>query len=272
MKKINDPILTQQIIKMYVEDKMSMRKISQVFQMSDSTVKRILVENGIDTTKRNLGYDIKKDLFSKIQNEEDAYWLGFMYADGNVKDKGNNISFELAEKDKDSVEKFRQYCGVTKELHKHTLVRGERTFISYCCNFSDAEIKQNLINLGCVPRKSLILKCPTEEQVPQDLFHHFMRGYSDGDGYLRWNCADEKRRATYVIIGTEDFLQGVVKRMNWEGLCIVRPDNNSRNFRLEAYQINNVYKIMQDIYKDSTIYMPRKHKAYLEAQVELQES
>lgn len=42
----------------------------------------------------------------------------------------------------------------------------------------------DLKQLGCIERKSLILKFPTEEQVPFDLLHHFIRGYFDGDGSI----------------------------------------------------------------------------------------
>lgn len=265
MKKIDDPVLIKEIIRLYTQEKFSMNKISKEFKISDSTVKRILVENNIEIKKRNHPYEVKKGLFSKIQTEEDAYWLGFMYADGNVKEKGNLISLDLAEKDRDMVEKFRIYCGINKELYKHVINRNDKQYISYSCNFSDAETKQNLIKLGCVPHKSLILKCPSEEQVPQELYHHFIRGYFDGDGFSRWS--NEGRN--FVLLGTEEFLIGTIKRMGWEGHCKVRQDGEHKDFRLESYTASNVYSLMKSIYKDATIYMPRKYNTYLIAKQEL---
>jgi intein-encoded DNA endonuclease-like protein len=48
-------------------------------------------------------------------------------------------------------------------------------------------MNQDLINLGCVPNKSLILKFPTEEQVPEKFLSHFIRGFFDGDGSVTKN-------------------------------------------------------------------------------------
>lgn len=42
---------------------------------------------------------------------------------------------------------------------------------------------EDLINLGCVPNKSLILKFPTFDIVPEKYMSHFIRGYFDG-GWL----------------------------------------------------------------------------------------
>lgn len=272
MKKINDPVLTEGIIKLYTVDKWSMNKISQLYSISDLTVKRILVENNIEIKKRNLNYTVRENLFEKIQTEEDAYWLGFLYADGNVKKVGNSISLDLAEKDRDMVEKFREYCQLTKELSKHVIKRNDREYVSYNCNFSNEKIKNNLINLGCYPNKSLILECPTEEQVPQHLFHHFVRGYCDGDGFLRWKTDKEERRRDLVILGTEKFLEDMATRMGWNNLCNIKKDGTCQNFRLESYKGDNIYKMMQDMYIDATIYMERKYDNYLRAKKELEDT
>ena len=44
------------------------------------------------------------------------------------------------------------------------------------------KIHHDLEKHGCVENKSLILQFPTT--VPEELMHHFIRGYFDGDGCI----------------------------------------------------------------------------------------
>ena len=46
--------------------------------------------------------------FDKINTEEKAYWLGFLYADGSISSKEDKIELGLAEKDLHHIEKFKQ--------------------------------------------------------------------------------------------------------------------------------------------------------------------
>jgi len=63
-------------------------------------------------------------------------------------------------------------------------------------------MKDDLIALGCIPRKSLLLKFPTSNQVPEHLIRHFIRGYFDGDGHF--TNTEKCFEAGYI--GTEDFI------------------------------------------------------------------
>lgn len=268
MKKINDEKIVSYIINGYVAEKKSMNKISKELGISDSTVKRILVENKIEIKKRNLSYEVNENLFSKIESEEDAYWLGFMYADGNVKKNGNEISLDLKEEDKYQLENFRKYCGLTKQLRRHIIIKNNKEYISYCCNFSNERVKQNLINAGCIPNKSLVLKCPNEEQVPQKIFTAFVRGYCDGDGYVRWNSGEDRHKEV-CLLGTEDFLKGVSKRMKWEQFATIYKDKNSNIFKLSIYQKDKVYNILKQLY-DTDLCLLRKKEIFLKAKEEMQ--
>ena len=75
---------------------------------------------------------------------------------------------------------------------------------AYRMSFRSDKCKADLINKGRVPRKSLILKFPTEEQVPRGLIRHFIRGYFDGDGWF----SNTPSCFQVGIIGTEDFIKG----------------------------------------------------------------
>lgn len=74
--------------------------------------------------------------------------------------------------------------------------------------FCSKELANDLAVLGCVNNKSLILTFPNEQQVPQQLLRHFLRGYVDGDGCL---CYTEKTRE-FSITSTKEFFIGMLER------------------------------------------------------------
>ena len=106
--------------------------------------------------------------FNKIDTEEKAYWLGFLYADGSVGSKEDKIELGLAEKDLKHIEKFRDFMNITNKISYR-----ERTK-SYRMSFRSIQCKQDLINKGCVPKKSLILNFPNENQVTKLLIRHLI--------------------------------------------------------------------------------------------------
>ena len=65
-----------------------------------------------------------------------------------------------------------------------------------------------LIELGCVPQKSLILRFPSLTIFSSvNLIRHFVRGYVDGDGSLSYTTTG---RLVIYIIGTKEFLSKII--------------------------------------------------------------
>ena len=137
-------------------------------------------------------------IFETIDTEEKAYWLGFLYADGSVGSKEHKIELGLAEQDLKQIEKFRDFIGINNKISYRPTTK------SYRYSFRSEFCKEDLIKQGCMPKKSLILKFPTEDQVPQNLIRHFIRGYFDGDGWF----TNTEECFQVGIIGTEDFIKG----------------------------------------------------------------
>ena len=194
--------------------------------------------------------------FDKINTEEKAYWLGFLYADGSISSKEDKIELGLAEKDLHHIEKFKQSLQLSNKICYRASTK------SYRISFRSQSCKQDLINKGCIPKKSLILNFPTEEQVPFYLLKHFIRGYFDGDGWFT-NTPDCFQVG---IIGTQDFIQGflnTVENINKTNkIFSVHRENGAKRYIFGAY--NDVLNFLNWIYKDSTIYLDRKYEAYLD--------
>ena len=195
-------------------------------------------------------------IFETIDTEEKAYWLGFLYADGSVGSKEHKIELGLAEQDLKQIEKFRDFIGIMNKIIYRPTTK------SYRYSFRSESCKEDLIKQGCTPKKSLILKFPTEDQVPQNLIRHFIRGYFDGDGWF--TNTEECFQAG--IIGTEDFIKGFLDNIEIENknnkIFDVHRENGAKRYVFGAYQ--DVLNFLNWIYKDSNVYLDRKYEHYLD--------
>ena len=212
-------------------------------------------------TSKNRKYFFDLSYFSKIDTEEKAYWLGFLYADGYVTYKGVSI-LALQEKDKDHLDKFRKAIKADDiELQYSAKTK------SYRICLSSVEFADNLMNLGCVQAKSLILKFPSEEQVPNHLIHHFMRGYFDGDGCM-YIC--DKYTMAFSVIGTKEFLDVYEKILlenckNKTKTKRQKKDLNKNTEYLTYSGRKRIQEIYNFLYKDATVYLERKREKFITA-------
>ena len=155
------------------------------------------------TTVRKKKFKCNENFFEVIDTEEKAYWLGFLYADGCVQQKGNyyTTKIDLATIDRNHIEKFKKSLDSNHNIndykdHSKIVIGSKKMF-------------NDLNNKGCVPKKTLILEFPTIEQVPEHLVHHFIRGYFDGDGTINIMKQFKTPQARFQLLGTYDFLKGV---------------------------------------------------------------
>lgn len=193
--------------------------------------------------------------FEVIDNEEKAYWLGFLYADGSIGSKEDKIELGLAEQDLKQIEKFRNFIGINNKISYRESTK------SYRFSFRSSKCKQDLIKQGCVPKKSLILEFPTSIQVPQELIRHFIRGYFDGDGWF----TNTDKCFQVGLIGTEKFIQGflnTIENINKTNKIFnVHRENGAKRYIFSAYQ--DVLNFLNYIYSDCNIYLERKYNHYL---------
>lgn len=67
-------------------------KIGKMFGKHYSTVRNILINNGVKLRSNKINsrkYTINENYFKNIDTEEKAYWLGFIYADGYISNVGS---------------------------------------------------------------------------------------------------------------------------------------------------------------------------------------
>lgn len=199
--------------------------------------------------KRNI-CDFNHNFFKKIKTETNAYWLGFLMADGHINDtskKGSlQLHIHLSIKDIDHLKKFHKTIN-----SKNKITFGKTNDI--ISNHSSDILCGDLIKLGCTPRKSLTLIFPTE--IPINLINHFIRGYFDGDGSV---CL-HKGRLFIDFLGTKMFLDKLNKFLPLQKNVRIKKENL---FVINFSDINGCKKIYKFLYNKSTIYLERKKEIF----------
>lgn len=209
---------------------------------------------------RKYDYSYADQIFRVIDSEEKAYWLGFLYADGNIDEDCNTLSLALAEEDLSHLDKFRSFMGLSnKKLHKKNKMLNGKNFVSYEFSCTSKVIKSQMISLGCVPKKTYSLEFPSENIVPNYLTSHFVRGYIDGDGSITTGTDSV---IVLDVLGTENFLTGY---QQWTGLHQnkIHAFNHTSRVKHSMYGGVAAIYILDKLYEDATIYLERKHDKYL---------
>lgn len=208
--------------------------------------------------KNSRQYNIDTDYFHSI-NLNNAYWAGFIAADGCIYDDGI-LSIELQGGDVHHLAKFCRAIQFTGPIQ--TRSRNNQKLIQISCAgfaFRD-DLKQNF---NIVPNKSLIL-------LPPNLIHTvdisaFIRGNLEGDGSI---CFHKNMRHWSVQFnGTKSLLEWVKTQIKTYvadvGNPSACPDRNIFKLTFKGYQTET---ILNWLYNNSVseTRLDRKYNKYLE--------
>lgn len=267
--KILKPITTNDykelIINLYLNENKDIVSIGKEIGFNSATIYKSLKKWKVkikDASEVRQIFNINQDYFSNIDTEGKAYFLGLLYADGCMVSNRYAFTISLQEKDKFILEDFKKelnYSGNLKFINYK--IKKESYSNQYNLRISNKKLYTDLIKLGLIPKKSLILNFPTKEQVPEYLIHHFIRGYFDGDGSVSISPNGQR---FISMLGTFEFLTEV--KNIFENLKLIRNKNKLR--RPKQYQNNTyIYKVggnrqilplIEFLYKDSTYFLKRK--------------
>ena len=266
-----DENIRQQIIQDYNNGK-SLRQIEIDFNVTRSTVSKYLADKGIKTTKGNhyRKYHHQEDYFDSIDTEDRAYWLGFMFADGYIINNDNRygqdqFGLSIALEDIEMLYKFQTNIGATNPIHQYN--RNEQTKGQPLCRIQLTSQKtvNDLIRHGCVKQKSNVLQPPLD--IPNELIHHFIRGFFDGDGSI-----SKSKNEQYKI--TNGYAYGInfttTKEMaNWlqsyfDCGSVVKESRREFTYYYSLGGHQQVIQFYHKLYDDATIYLERKYLRFQE--------
>lgn len=214
-------------------------------------------------------YSYDRNKFKKIITEDDAYWLGFLYADGYVCHTEHSwwYGVELQDRDIGHLRKLNKY--MNGNMHIDTFYKKSPTSDNICkmCRLAyySKQLVINLVNSGCVQRKSKIITMPFGI-VPDELMRHFIRGYFDGDGSCGIYQHSERKHLRYprakITCGSHDFVNQLKEYLNNVDIRCGIITSKEENYDMFFSGKDNVVNFLKYMYDDSHIYLDRKYEIY----------
>jgi hypothetical protein len=187
---------------------------------------------------------LKANYFETIDTLKKAYWLGFLYADGEVRNKYREkpwyrISVELSAKDRDHLENFCRAIGlipsdIIKERNRYKKYNNKiKKYRMVYVRFRCKPMVKDLLHIGFSSSKSLRKSIPNIfKKTKQNSYDsHFcwklllawLLGFYDGDGHSK---------STRISSSSKEFLKEIKSEFNIK-FDIKLMYDKGRKFRLE---------------------------------------
>lgn len=252
--------VTSELIELVQQGKTG-KEISSILNLDYTTVHRKLRKLGINLYNYHNELKFNNKVFDSIDTEEKAYWLGFLFADGSVSARDNQVELSLSSIDRGHLQKFRRFLESKNEVKLSESKCKGKIYQRCRFNATDKHFHDRLVELGCVPRKSLVLKFPNKSIFKDiTLIKDFIRGYIDGDGCLTYT---KTGRLVIEIIGTKEFLDGIISYFPqfFTGKKI-KDKRKTNNTYYISCSCTKADKFATILYEDATIYLDRKYNRF----------
>lgn len=264
---------TDEDYKEYILGNLKMKDVYEKYKVNQNAMDYFFAEKGYVKRSTLRKENIKTNIFNPVNTPEAAYILGFYIADGCL--SGNKFVITLNEKDKEILEKIRDYMSpITKLIYKKetTNKQGIVSHPMYSFAFACKEIASCLEDLGLGKNKTYLSKS-IKNVVPKELMWDFIRGYWDGDGCISSSKVTKNVKETsynYINIGftiiskDPDILNEMNEFFIEEGINThVYPDNKG-NYLVGTHSKPEVKKIYNKLYTSSNLFMQRKRTKFNE--------
>jgi hypothetical protein len=254
-----DKEIEDQIIADY-NNNISSEKLAEKYNMNPTTICRIVKRNEGEIKGAsffNRKYQLNEDLINEIDTQEKAYFLGFMFADGNVSKSEHAMNICLHHQDRDVLNKFSNiiFNNIDED---HFSYADDGKYVNF--HVYSAKFVSNLIKHGCMNCKTFKVSFP--KTVPEHLLSHFLRGLFDGDGCLSIG----KSKSIICLTGFKPFLEEVKEYLiKTISVFVIISDYNDKTNVSDMIIGRNLdmLKMLDYLYKDATIYLDRKYNKYM---------
>lgn len=215
------------------------------------TIARVLADAGVPVIQgRQRRRKLNEAFFDEIVTEHQAYWLGFLTADGSVTGSPRQcVQINLADTDKEHLNKFR------------TAVASDAPFVPngscVLLGLYSRKMVSALGALGVMPRKST-------REIPwngnANLMRHYFRGLFDGDGCI---CRYVRRGRVEWQVGLVGSAAVISAFSFWLhdriGVAAKQPRTKGAIFQVAYSGTKLPRSIVSLLYADAQVYLDRKY-------------
>lgn len=262
-----------EIAEKYKAGNSTCRGLAKEYRTNKTMIKRILNKNKIpiiyDAADHSRKYTLNENFFDVIDSEVKAYFLGLLFSDGTI--GKNSINLSLQERDSYILKDFAKALDSNRPFQRIKPKQYPSAQDSIRLVFHSNKIVEKLAVFGCVKAKSLILKFPPLHLIPNNLLHHFVRGYFDGDGscvFRQQSYVREYKVCVSSLISTEDFcssLKVILESLKVKCSIHIPKKNVKSTTRVLSINSNkNSFNFLSWIYKDATFFLKRKYEKFLQ--------
>lgn len=244
----------EEILNDYLINKVSILSLSKKYNLSYDIVYRFIKSRTNVISNRERYSKASHLLFKDVNTEEDAYWLGFLYADGNVYTKNGKNTISLSLIDKEHVEKFKSFVGVDNKIYE---TKNE----AFSYQFSSMEVCNNLKKYGLIDRKSTNGKLNLSDVDP-NLISHLWRGVIDGDGWVL-NKKFKNRNSIRIqpvigLCGTFETCQYFLEFLKERNIKFKSKIREHKSIKKVQFSDSVAISIIELLYNGSKVHLDRK--------------
>lgn len=237
----------------------SMRELSRKTGHKMCSLKRWIEDNGVE--RRTLSqacrvHSLDENAFTLITTEPQAYWLGFLTADGGISER-NTLRLNLQERDRCHVEAFQSFLQTSVPVASQTVRYKDKYYPVAYLNVSSPKICADLAQYGLGPRKSKTVRWPS--RLPPELSRHYIRGLFDGDGTWgkgpKWQLLGNRP----ILLEIQELL---MRNCNVKKTKLVDHHTTPDIAALVYNGRQQLFRVALWMYVDATIFLERKWRDY----------
>ena len=262
----------QEIFKKATEEYVNgalMKDVINKYHICSTSIENYMKQHGITYQNQHGRKNFfNQDFFHDITTEAQAYYLGFLFADGAISGVGKEysrlcrITINISAKDRIILERFADVINAQGNTRIRDYMPNEKSFgNSPMCKITlnSTRMADDLVNLGYYGLKPDRMSVP---MLPQPMYRHFVRGYFDGDGSVT--------PKGYSIIGYRGFIHSLNLLLHDEidlpiyDKYIDYPHIQADvcDLRISRKQLTSA--LFRYMYDDANYYLPRKKLSYQE--------
>lgn len=233
------------------------------YNISQTSLYRILTRNNIDRNKDKKVYNIDETVFDVIDSGLKAYLIGFIAADGYISEECGYIKITINKKDEQILEIFRTGLKTNTPIRYITKHKDGKVYEYAYIVIVNKRLVERLNAIGLRQRKTWGNTIP---DINEEYFHDFIRGYFDGDGCV----TNAKPNSIDVSIsGFESNIRKIIDRLEQINIFATfifdkrkyNTDENTGRFGALGFTNNTQrYCFLKWIYEnDNGIHLDRKY-------------